>query len=178
MKGFVPGLFDRLLGTPMRGPSGPGMARMSADDLKDAVARDLEALLNTRSTITEEALTNYPECAASIVSYGLGDFADRSLSSPTDRAYICERLEKVIAQHEPRLRDVKALLEMREDSVNRLRFSITAMLLANAAQEAVSFDAVLQPSTLQYSISKPGRAASAPPSAPSSAPSSVPSSGA
>jgi type VI secretion system protein ImpF len=164
MKGFVPGLFDRLLGTPMRGPIGSSMMRMSADDLKDAVARDLEALLNTRSTISEEMLKDYPECASSIVSYGLSDFADRSLSSPSDRAHICACLEKVIAQHEPRLQNVKALLEMREDSVNRLRFSITALLVANESQEAVNFDAVLQPSTLQYSISKPGRAASAAPS--------------
>lgn len=159
MKGFTPGLIDRLLGTPMRGPGGPSMTRMSADDLKDAVARDLEALLNTRSTIQEHMLNAYPECSRSIVAYGLSDFADRSLSSPSDRAHICACLERVIAQHEPRLRNVKALLEMRENSVNRLRFSITALLVANASQEPVNFDAVLQPSTLQYSISKPVRAA-------------------
>jgi len=159
MKGFTPGLFDRLLGTPMRGPGG---VRMSAEDLKDAVARDLEALLNTRSTIAANELLHFKECSNSVVSYGLNDFADRSLSSPTDRAYICDCLAKVIAQHEPRLRDVKALIEMREDSVNRLRFSITALLVANASQETVNFDAVLQPSTLQYSISKPVRIAAAP----------------
>jgi type VI secretion system protein ImpF len=61
-------------------------------------------------------LKAYPECANSIVSYGLNDFADRSLSSPSDRAYICACLEKVIACHEPRLRNVKALLEMRDDA--------------------------------------------------------------
>lgn len=170
MKGFTPGLIDRLLGTPMRGPGGPGMPRMSADDLKDAVARDLEALLNTRSTIQDDMLKAYPECKKSIVSYGLGDFADRSLSSPSDRAHICACLESVIAQHEPRLRDVKASLELREDSVNRLRFSITALLVANAAQETVSFDAVLQPSTLQYSISKPTRAATSSGAVPASVP--------
>ncbi len=158
MKGFTPGLFDRLTGTPMRGP---GAMRMSAEDLKEAVARDLEALLNTRSTIPDGVLQGYPECSRSIVTYGLSDFADRSLSSPADRAHICTCLENVISQHEPRLRDVKAVLEMREDSVNRLRFSITALLVAHAAQEPVNFDAVLQPSTLQYSISKPGHAAAA-----------------
>jgi len=36
--------------------------------------------------------------------------------------------------------------------------------VASASQEPVNFDAVLQPSTLQYSISKTGRAA--PPVAP------------
>ena len=162
MKGFTPGLFDRLLGMPMR--AGAGVARMSAEDLKDAVARDLEALLNTRSVVPEELLKDYPECGSSIVSYGLQDFADRSLSSPSDRAHICACLEKVIARHEPRLRNVKALLEVREDSVNRLRFSITALLVASTSQEPVNFDAVLQPSTLQYSISKAARGATASPS--------------
>jgi type VI secretion system protein ImpF len=158
MKGFTPGLFDRLLGVPVRGATSATVSRMSVDDLKDAVARDLEALLNTRSVITEGMLKGYPECSRSIVAYGLNDFADRSLSSPVDRAYICMCLEKTIARHEPRLRNVKALLEVREDAVNRLNFSITALLVVNTSQEPVNFDAVLQPSTLQYSISKAGRA--------------------
>jgi type VI secretion system protein ImpF len=157
MKGFTPGLFDRLLGVPLRG--GAAVPRMSIDDLKDAIARDLEALLNTRLAIPGDVLAPYPECGRSIVTYGLADFSDRSLSSPNDRAYICSCIENAIAQHEPRLRNVKAMLEVREDGVNRLAFAITAVLVARASQVPVQFDAVLQPSTLQYSISKGARAA-------------------
>jgi type VI protein secretion system component VasA len=62
----------------------------------------------------------------------------------------------------PRLRKVKAVLEVRdENSVNRLRFSITALLVVSTSEETVNFDALLQPSTLQYSISKAGRASTA-----------------
>jgi type VI secretion system protein ImpF len=164
MKGFTPGLFDRLLGVPARGVAGAAssatVSRISADDLKDAVARDLEALLNTRAVIDDALLEDYPECSRSILNYGLSDFADRSLSSPSDRAHICGSLEEVIARHEPRLRNVKASLEIREGAVNRLNFSITALLVASSSQEPVNFDAVLQRSTLQYSISKAGRPAS------------------
>jgi len=159
MKGFTPGFFDRLLGTPVRHATSTTLLRMSIEDLKDAVARDLEALLNTRSVISEELLKAYPECSESIVSYGMIDFADLSLSSPSDRATICACIEKTIACHEPRLREVKALLEMREGTINRLSFSITGLLVASASEEPVNFDAVLQPSTLQYSISKASRAA-------------------
>jgi type VI secretion system protein ImpF len=162
MKGFTPGLFDRLLGVPMRGAGGATLARMSLEDLKDAVARDLEALLNTRSVLTEAMLKDFPECGRSLVSYGLTDFADRSLSSPADRAYICECLEQTIARHEPRLKNAKASLDVRDDMVNRLNFSISALLVASTSQEAVNFDAVLQPSSLHYSISKAGRASAAP----------------
>ena len=164
MKGFTPGLFDRLLGVPLRGGNtalSPVMARLSVEDMKDAVARDLEALLNTRAVLPDGFLDAYPECARSIVSYGMNDFADLSLSSPSDRAFICECIENAIACHEPRLSEVKASLEMRHGAVNRLDFSITGVLVASASQEAVNFDAVLQPSTLSYSISKAGRAAPA-----------------
>jgi type VI secretion system protein ImpF len=165
MKGFTPGLFDRLLGVPVRGANGATVSRMSLEDLKDAVARDLEALLNTRSALTEDMLQPYPECGRSLVSYGLTDFADCSLSSPSDRAYICECLEKTIARHEPRLKNAKASLDVRDDMVNRLNFSISALLVASTSQEAVNFDAVLQPSSLHYSISKAGRAPSPTPGA-------------
>lgn len=157
MKGFTPGLFDRLLGVPVR--AGVVVTRLSADELKDAVARDLEALLNTRSLIDGEAMKAYPECGKSMVTYGLSDFADRSLSSPSDRADICASIEKAIASHEPRLRNVQATLEVRDQMINRLNFSITALLVGSVSQEPVNFDAVLQPSTLQYSIKRTGRAA-------------------
>lgn len=162
MKGFTPGLFDRLLGVPARAGAAPGSGlRMSVEDMKDAVARDLEALLNTRMVLPEGLLKGYPECSSSIVSYGMKDFADLSLSSPSDRATICGCIEATIACHEPRLRQVKAALEMREGAVNRLDFSITALLVLNSAEESVNFDAVLQPSTLSYSINKAGRPAPA-----------------
>ena len=157
MKGFTPGLFDRLLGVPNRGP-GQSAARLTIEELKDTVARDLESLLNTRSSIADGDLKAYPECGRSMVTYGLNDFADLCLSSPSDRAAICASIEKTIGCHEPRLRNVRALLEMRDDSVNRLNFSITAVLVASVSQEPVNFDAVLTPSTLQYSISKAGKA--------------------
>jgi len=160
MKGYTPGLFDRLLGLPERG-SGKASAsqaqRLTIEELKDTVARDLEALLNTRSSLPDDALAAWPECAHSLVTYGLGDFADRCLSSPSDRAAICASIEKTIACHEPRLRKVCANLELGGDSVNRLNFSITAVLVASVSQEPVNFDAVLTPSTLQYSISKGAR---------------------
>lgn len=156
MHGYIPGLFDRLMGP--GGASSGTVIRLSIEDVKDAVARDLEALLNTRAVIPEALLKRYPESGRSIVAYGLNDFAGRSLSSPDDRAYICACLERAIARHEPRLRNVRASLELREDSINRLNFSITALLVVSSAQEPVNFDAILQPSSLHYSISKVRRA--------------------
>ena len=161
MKGFTPGLFDRLFDGPVNGASSAVVKRMSVEELKDSVARDLEALLNTRTVIPEELLKRFPECGRSILTYGLNDFAGCSLSSQDDRAFICQCLEKAIARHEPRLRNVKASLEIREDSINRLNFAITALMVVSTSQEPVNFDAVLQPSSLHYTISKARRTAPA-----------------
>jgi type VI secretion system protein ImpF len=164
MKGFTPGLFDRLMDPRLQGAGAGGsgsatIARLSVEDLKDTVARDLEALLNTRTVIDEALFKRFPECGRSVASYGLNDFAGLSLSSTDDRAYICRCLEKAIARHEPRLRNVQASLEVREGSINRLNFAITALLVVHAASEAVNFDAVLQPSSLHYTISRTRRKA-------------------
>lgn len=161
MHGYTPGLFDRLMDAPGRGASNATVTRLSIEDLKESVARDLEALLNTRIALRDEVLEQYPECGRSLMTYGLQDFAGRSLSSFDDRAYICACLEAAIARHEPRLRNVSASLELREDAVNCLNFAITALLVVNAAQEPVNFDAVLQPTSLQYTISKARRPGSA-----------------
>lgn len=159
MHGYVPGLLDRLLDTPMRGASGAQVSRVSIEDLKDSVARDLEALLNTRSALPDWLFKHYPESRHSLASYGLQDFAGRSLMSFDDRAYVCACIEEAVARHEPRLRNVRASLEMRGDAINCLNFSITAVLVVNTAQEPVNFDAVLQPSSQHYTISKASRPA-------------------
>ncbi len=155
MTGFTPGLFDRLLGE----HGGAAPARLNLEQLKDAVARDLEDLLNTRAALPEDLLQAYPECSRSILNYGLLDFAGMCLSSSEDRARICASLKAAIERHEPRLRNVQARLEREAGSINRVSFVINATLALPAQTEIVSFDAVLQPSTLHYSINRTARGA-------------------
>lgn len=155
MKGFAPSLFDRLMGE-QQAASG-AVTRLNMEQIKDSVARDLEALLNTRLGLPAGLLDDYPEAQKSVLSYGLVDFAGFCLSRPDDRRAICASLKSAIECHEPRLRDVVASLEMDEGSVNRLNFVINAMLVVAASEEPVNFNAVLQPSSLHYAISKAAR---------------------
>ena len=134
-------------------------ARLSLEQLKDAVARDLEELLNTRVALPPGALDAYPECAASIVNYGLIDFAGMCLSSSEDRARICAALKAAIERHEPRLHNVRARLEREAGSINRVGFVISGTLAVMSGGGTVNFDAVLQPSSLRYSINRKGAAA-------------------
>jgi len=153
MQGYLPGLFDRLMG----GDSTQA-TRLSVAQLKDAIARDLEELLNTRMALPAGALDGYPECAASIINYGLIDFAGMCLSSSDDRARICAALKAAIERHEPRLRHVRARLEREAGSINRVSFVISATLALPGVGDTVNFDAVLQPSSLRYSINCKGAA--------------------
>lgn len=148
MTAFLPGLLDRLMGQQAH-PGRPG-----AEQLKDNVARDLEALLNARAGMPPAAFDAYPLARASILNYGLTDFAAFCLSSSEDRAAICACMKEAIERHEPRLKNVSAALEEEAGSVNRLSFVINATLHAGPDAEPVNFNAVLQPSSLNYAISR------------------------
>lgn len=149
MKGFEPSLFDKLFD---ERPFTAIRRQQSLDELKDSVARDLESLLNTRTVIDEDLVDAFPLALGSIASFGLNDFAGLSLASVNDRRRICQSIERAISRHEPRLREVQVSLELNRNAINALFFSIKALLVVRPAQEPVSFDALLQPTTLQYSI--------------------------
>ncbi|RJG06137.1 type VI secretion system baseplate subunit TssE [Noviherbaspirillum cavernae] len=155
---FPQTLFERLADDAF-GDSADKQAlrQITAEEVKESVARDLESLLNSRCAFSEETFKKYPESLHSIFSYGMGDFVGLSLASPADRNFICRSLERTIAIHERRLTEVRASLELDEGSTNRLRFVINALLIVHPSTEPVLFDALLQPSTLQYSVSKSRR---------------------
>jgi type VI secretion system protein ImpF len=152
---FKPTLFERLCdNAPNRPAESDPLRGWSVDELKDSVAGDLEALLNSRNALGNEDLDDYPSARASLVCYGMRDFVGRSLANPADRSFICLTLEQAISAHEPRLRDVTVSLIVDERAVNVLHFSINAVLVVEPAQEPVSFDALLQPTTQRYSVAK------------------------
>ena len=151
MKDFVPGILERLMDERARDGA---RASLSLEQIKDHVARDLEALLNTRAAMPAGTFDDYPQARASIVNYGLVDFAGFCLTSEEDRAAICASLKAAMETHEPRLRDVSATLEAVAGSVNRLSFVIHARLELAAGGDTVNFSAVLQPSSLRYAIRK------------------------
>lgn len=152
---FQPTLFDRLFdNAPQRTSETDPLRGWGVEDLKDHVARDLEALLNSRNAMNANDLREYPASQSSLLSYGMGDFVGRSLANPADRSYICRTLERTIKLHEPRLREIAVSLVVDDNAVNVLHFSINALLVVEPAQEPVSFDALLQPTTQRYSVGR------------------------
>lgn len=160
MKGFEPSLIEKLLDDAPGKPGTGGLARaLSVEQYKESVARDLEGLLNSRSAYSAIDLAQFPNCRQSLMTYGLRDFSSMSLASAYDRAAICQSLEEAIARHEPRLSSVQVRLDSDGRLGGGLHFTIQALLDLQPAREPVSFDALLQPTTLQYSVSRMRRQA-------------------
>lgn len=157
MNHFEPFLLDRLLDLGSLGDSDGVHAYMTIEQIKDSVARDIEALLNTRCGLQPDRIEPYKEASRSILTFGLIDFVGMSLDSPNDCQLICQSIAQAISRHEPRLRTARVSLGRREHDGLGLNFHIQALLVVNPAREPVSFDAVLQPSTQQYCVQKSRR---------------------
>lgn len=155
MVGFLPTLFERLADDhPHRSVETDPLRRWSAEELKESVARDLETLLNSRAAMFSDSFDGFPESRRSVASFGMSDFVGLSLSNPADRDLICRTLQQAIADHEPRLRKVEVRLERDRNTIGCLQFGINAVLHVPPASEPVTFDALLQPNTLQYAVAK------------------------
>lgn len=154
MKGLEPSLLEKLFDDAPRSRAGSGYKAVSLEQHKESIARDLEGLLNSRAAFAEDALAEFPNCCQSLMTYGLGDFSAMSLANAYDRAAICRSLEQAVARHERRLRNVNVKLEVGMQLGGGLHFTIHALLDMELAREPVSFDAMLQPSTLQYQVSR------------------------
>ena len=159
MQLFTPPLLDRLIDVQPLARTEPLRTVMSIGQLKDAVARDVESLLNSRRGAAKGPLEQHELARSSVLAFGLDDFASLSMASKTDRDAICRSIERAITDHEPRLRNARVALEERHADARKLRFSIHALLISHPLQEPVNFDAVLQTTTQNYAVQTTRRVA-------------------
>jgi type VI secretion system protein ImpF len=126
----------------------------SIRQLKAAVRRDMEWLLNTRRN-PEPANEDMEELAKSLYNYGLPDFSHVSIHNPRDRGSLTLEIENTVARYEPRLKDIR--VEVLEYPVpgspsRILHFQIEGMLQMDPSPEQISFDTVLQLASGEYQI--------------------------
>src|SRR5262249_60560156 len=92
---LLPSLLDRLLDAdPGVRREPPAAQHLLLRELKQAVRRDLENLLNTRVRNVTWG-SHLDELDRSLVNYGLPDFNGMSLASTGDRERFCRLLEAV-----------------------------------------------------------------------------------
>jgi type VI secretion system protein ImpF len=150
---ITPSILDRLL------DNEPGVSREPAtsriQDLKSlerAVARDLEALLNTKRETLEELPQEFFDVNRSLITYGLPDFTSLSLLSQDDRNKIRRAIENAVATFEPRLQRVRVTIEAPREKDRGLRFRLDGQLRVEPTPEPVTFDAFLQINTHEYVV--------------------------
>jgi type VI secretion system protein ImpF len=116
--------------------------RIGVGELRAAVRRDLEWLLNTR-TIFPPELDDYPESRRSILGYGLPDLTTFSPSSESDCRRVCSLIEEAVRAFEPRLvpRSVHVdfVPSSRVDDF-LMHFKIHGTLYVEPIREQVAFD--------------------------------------
>ena len=143
------GLMDRLVDVPLPEDGG---RRVSTQDMRTSVSRDLENLLNTRSEGARLIPDTFKECRASSLTFGILDFSSYSLLSPQDRDRIRRSLEQAISLHEARLTRIRVTLEPQRELDRALRFRVDALMELGPDNEKVQFDAVLQLNTQTYMV--------------------------
>ena len=128
------------------------MQTCSIEQMRDAVARDLERLLNARTALNFDSMSMGQHTRRSVFCFGVRDFVGRVLSSSDDRRHISRSLSHAIETHEPLLKQV--VVDFNDDhlSASSLRFTIRALLVLRPTKENVSFDAELQPALSKYRV--------------------------
>jgi type VI secretion system protein ImpF len=145
-------VLDRLIDKDPKVSSEVPLTRaQSLRELKIAIKRDLEWLLNTRRTI-DPSPDSALETARSVYHYGFADISSKSLLSVRDQNELVRQMESVIATFEPRLKRPKVRMERVEGGYRALRFVIEGLLCMDPAPEPVRFDTVLELGKGQYEV--------------------------
>lgn len=120
---------------------------------KQAVARDLESLLNTRCTcVSDEEMEPFPLTKNSMLLFGIIDLSSLSLLNPEDRLYLKDSIRKTIERYEPRLTKIRVNLEISKEFNQMLKFRVDALLRVHPSRPPVTFDAMLQLSSNTYHV--------------------------
>ena len=147
----LPSVLDRLL-DPTTVADTPLSRGQQLAELRDSVRRDLEALLNAHR-YARALPAGMPELERSVLQYGIPDFLTINAGAPEVREEFRRAVEESIRRYEPRFKTVSVALIGTGDSEDRtLRFRVEALMYAEPAPEAVSFDSRLDPSSHSFSV--------------------------
>jgi type VI secretion system protein ImpF len=146
-------VIDRLIDTePTNATDAPLTLAQSVREVKRALRRDLEWLLNTRRVV-EQAPEAYPELRRSLYHYGLPDITSTASASTDARNWLRRQVEETIALFEPRLTQVRVTInDVDEPTRREVRFIVEAVLDMEPSPEQVVFDTVLEMSSATFAI--------------------------
>ncbi|MGO7531232.1 type VI secretion system baseplate subunit TssE [Rhizobium leguminosarum] len=121
-------------------------------DVREAIRRDLEALLNTRRCpATPPAALS--ELSDALVSYGVDGIVSANLMTDQAKLKLAQAIERRIALFETRLSDVRVtILKSRTMTERALRMRIQATFRLHEGMPPISFESTIDPSTQRFLV--------------------------
>ncbi|WP_158596059.1 type VI secretion system baseplate subunit TssE [Oleomonas cavernae] len=124
----------------------------SLRELKAAVRRDLEVLLNARQRCRSWA-PDLAELEASLINFGIPDFTAGTFDSQTRIEALRRAIEEAIRRFEPRFESVSVEITGQDDTADRtFRIRVNAMMYADPAPEPIVLDSVLESATRTFAV--------------------------
>jgi len=148
----TPSVLDRLIDLdPQETHEAPKSRSASLEELRLAVRRDLEWLLNTRCH-TEADENALEEARRSVAFYGLPDIMGINAKNNAEQQRLTKAIESAIRTFEPRFLNLKVSMESIGTVERQLRFRIEANLDVEPTPEPVVFDTVMEIGSGEFSL--------------------------
>ena len=144
-------LLDRLVDDdPKRSEEAPISRAQALRELKAAVRRDLEWLLNTRRVFDYDL----PEqVSKSVLYFGLPEYANLGESRELVFRELARVMQETITMYEPRLAGIKVEYAPDQDTATRrVSLTIEGLLRIDPGSELVSFDTSLDLTNGSYEV--------------------------
>ncbi len=145
---LVASVLDRLLDDdPGKASEAEKSRSQTIRDVRQALRRDLEFLLNTRRRVVSVP-RELTETNRSLANYGLPDLTNANTQADGTRAELCRMIEVLLERFESRFKSVEVNILDNADPLDRtLRFRIQALMHAEPAPELIVFDTFVEPVT-------------------------------
>ncbi|SCB58919.1 type VI secretion system protein ImpF [Rhizobium aethiopicum] len=146
-------ILDRLIDeAPDRAADPPMSFVDQVREMREAIRRDLEALLNTRRCPATPPAA-LAELKDALVSYGVDGVVSANLMTDEAKLKLAAAIERRIALFETRLSDVRVtILKSRTMTERALRLRIQASFRLHEGMPPISFESTIDPSTQRFLV--------------------------
>lgn len=146
-------ILDRLIDdAPDRDFDPPASVTDQTRQMREAIRRDLESLLNTRRCPSAPP-SELAELKDALVSYGLDGMVSANLVTDEAKLALARMIERRISMFETRLSDVRVtILKSRTMTERALRMRIQATFRLHEGMPPISFESTIDPSTQRFLV--------------------------
>ncbi len=140
---ITPSVIDRLIDEePGYSAEASKSTSQSLKELKQAVGRDIEWLLNSRHSL-KDIPEGLEEIRTSLAVYGIPDFTGLSSKDSRNRAELLQNIHDALRIFEPRLANIEISIDDTDIVRRGVNFKIQGVLRVEPTPEPVVFDTVL-----------------------------------